>query len=171
MAGLTLPSGDDTQLWLRFQLNYTEQTESGTKRYAEHFRLHLFSAWEIADAVQKMGGHQALEFARFAVTIARLTPTIEQPMPSPEEEQRLTQAINGLMLMFTRQWDTLEDRVIDFTYQWMRRKAMTREMAAFFASKQLGFITTDAWRKKVDRWAKSNGYPALGQTKRRPRKS
>jgi hypothetical protein len=73
--------------------------------------------------------------------------------------------------MFSRQWDTLEERVLDFTYQWMRTKAMTREMAAFFASSQLGYISTDAWRKKVDRWAKSNGYPALGQTKRKSRKA
>lgn len=56
------------------------------------------------------------------------------------------------------------------SYERLQSKTWTRAQAAAFASTMLGrAIGIDTWRKKVDRWAKSQNLPALGQTKRGPR--
>ncbi len=62
--------------------------------------------------------------------------------------------------------ETNEDRVLAFTYSLLRTKLMTHAQAAAWASRQLGQdITANAWRKRVDRWAKSNNLVAVEQRK------
>jgi hypothetical protein len=161
--------GDGKELSLRFIFRFTEETDKGPCQREVYLPMSVFTAWEIAEAVQKLGEEQALTFARLAVTITKITPD-EPPHLTPDETARLQAAIDRLTGLFSQQWETLEDRVIDFTYQWMLRKAMSREVAALFASTKLGPQPTDAYRKKVDRWVKAHGMAALGQTKRRPRK-
>ncbi len=64
-----------------------------------------------------------------------------------------------------------EEDVVGFTYELLRARMITRAQAAAIASALLKpSIDKDAWRKKVDRWAVTNGREALGQTKRPPRK-
>ena len=63
-----------------------------------------------------------------------------------------------------------EELLLSLAYWNLRLKKTTREESATHASAFLSTtISTDAWRKRVDRWAKAQGYDALGQTKRRPR--
>lgn len=64
-----------------------------------------------------------------------------------------------------------EELLLRRTYELLRDKRITRDGAATLASALFGLpITTDAFRKRVDRWAETHGLPPLGQTKRRPRK-
>lgn len=162
--------GKDPQLFLTILMGFSEETDQGVVRYEERLRIPLDTAWTIVEAIQTLGPEQARTFAEVMLVITRLGPLNKNPMPSPQEKLRLFQGITLISTMFNRRWDDLEDRVIDFTYQWMLHRRMTRQMAAKFASSKLGHVSTDAWRKKVDRWARVHGYPPLGQTKRTPRK-
>jgi hypothetical protein len=64
-----------------------------------------------------------------------------------------------------------EEIMLVSSYWALRQKHLTREQVAQEASTFLGKrLSTDAWRKRVDRWAEEQGYEAIGQTKRRPRK-
>ena len=64
-----------------------------------------------------------------------------------------------------------EYEMLNLSYHALLNKEQTRAEVAEFASIMLGHsVSTDAWRKAVDRWAEREGLPPLGQTKRRPRK-
>lgn len=67
-------------------------------------------------------------------------------------------------------WQTDEDPYLSFSYHLLVKKELTRGEAASFVSEMLGYpIAQDVWRKRVDRWAHLQGFPPVGQTKRRPR--
>lgn len=70
--------------------------------------------------------------------------------------------------------------ILNFCYMLLSHRRITREEAARLAGHILGWTSprdeedqrryADNWRKKLDRWARNQGLPSLGQTKRRPRK-
>jgi hypothetical protein len=63
-----------------------------------------------------------------------------------------------------------EQLILQHCYKELRAKKMTRQRAALLASTILDKpISTNAWRKKTDRWAEKQGMEPLGQTKRRAR--
>jgi hypothetical protein len=161
----------EQQLWATISFEWSDHLE-GSEEYKEDVRLDLFSLWELTRIVQDLGPTRAMAFAQFAVTIAHLHPNVENPSASTEEGIKIASAVHWLSGLFIRKREPrdLEDQVIDFTYHLMREKVMSREAAATFASLKLGATSTDAYRKKVDRWVVSNDLPPLGQTKRRSRK-
>ncbi len=66
--------------------------------------------------------------------------------------------------------DPLE-AALSLTYSMLYNKQMTREEAASFASKYLRRPTsTEAWRKRVDRWAQEQGKAKIEQPRGRPPK-
>ena len=68
-------------------------------------------------------------------------------------------------------WETETDLVMSFCYFLLRHKLITRAEAAQFAREALNEpIDQESWRKRIDRWANRHKLPALGQTKRPPRK-
>ncbi len=61
-----------------------------------------------------------------------------------------------------------ESLLIDFSYNMLRQREATRADMAHFASFMLGeTIGTEAWRKRVDRWAERQGLPKVEQYKRK----
>ena len=122
--------------------------------------LDVAEFWRFYQLIKSEGIEQArslvlsgLQFARHEVTeedtrriSAALWEVQHYPVFSPEEIQ-----------LWRSYWE-------------LQRKETTRDEAAQRASAFLETpISTDAWRKRVDRWAEDQGLPALGQTKRRPR--
>jgi hypothetical protein len=88
-----------------------------------------------------------------------------------EEFYGLQRAAAEIEKILRREWQDNEDMLLNHSYTLLHNKAMTRDQAAQFASSALGRpITANAWRKKTDRWGEKQGLPALGQTKRRPRR-
>jgi hypothetical protein len=141
-------------------------------------RIPLYVAWDIMEVVHTVGVELALRFASFAITVARLSPT-EEPAPTQEEMAKLGGALSFLAEMLEPRpdgprSDKLEERLLAFTYQFLRHTTMDRKMAAEFAAVKLKKGQVDdawheAWRKRVNRWAKSRNLPPIGKA-RKPRK-
>ncbi len=148
---------NDDQLKATFSFSWSDQPE-GEVKYREDVNLDVFSLWEIARNVQELGPERAKGFAEFMVLIAHLHPDVDNPAMSPTQRAKVLSVIQTLTGLFSRKWESsdLESQVIDFTYQLMRKKMMSRTLAAQFASIKLRkHYTPDAWRLKVDRWAKN----------------
>ena len=63
--------------------------------------------------------------------------------------------------------EDLEAFVLWRSYTWLLDKQINRKQAARYASDVLGReISTDTWRKRVDRWAEKQGFPRVEIYKR-----
>lgn len=99
-------------------------------------------------------------------------------MPSQEAINRIHQSVLALKKMGeSLYWETAEDPVISYCYTQLR-SGMSRKDAAQIAADVLGkpFTTedeqgiwTDAWRKRVDRWAADDRrqLPPIGKPRKR----
>ncbi len=59
-------------------------------------------------------------------------------------------------------WRDQEEMVLFHTFRLLYEKKMSRRDAAEYASSILGRkISTDAWRKRVDRWAETREFPKV----------
>ena len=71
---------------------------------------------------------------------------------------------------FMQAWPDLEDLVLEYTYIMLRNKHLTHDLAADDATVMLGvFISRDAWRMRVKKWAKLHELPPVEQRIRKPR--
>ena len=67
-----------------------------------------------------------------------------------------------------RQWPDLEALVLEYTYIMLRNKKLTHEQAADAATVLLGsYISRDAWRMRVKKFAKEHDLPQVEQRKRK----
>lgn len=63
-----------------------------------------------------------------------------------------------------------EEAVLYVSYGAMRARIFTRADAALFASAMLGRnISSEAWRKRLDRWVANKDLPAIEQQRGRPK--
>ncbi len=88
------------------------------------------------------------------------------------ERIRVADILNHIQRAIQKHFKNNEEAVIAATYVGLVRDACTRSEAALFASAMLGrTITSEAWRKRVDRWAqdKSRNLPPVGLSSGRPR--
>jgi hypothetical protein len=81
---------------------------------------------------------------------------------SKEEQDRLLVPIRDILEALTTSFQNNEDMLLSASYSLLHDKRITREEAALMASRGLGKkTTTDAWRKRVDRWAEKEGLPKV----------
>ncbi len=74
----------------------------------------------------------------------------------------------GQLEEFMHVWPDLEALVLEYTYIMLRNKQLTHEQAADDATVLLGkYISRDAWRMRVKKWAKLSGLPPVGQRQRK----
>ena len=161
----------EQQPGIRITITFNVNTDQGREQRQEHLIFGLFDLWKIAEIIRFGGPDSARAFAVFAVIVAKMDPAVEYPFPTPGEHAKLAGAIDLLWEMCRRQWEEKEDRVLDFTYELLRRQYIGRELAAFFASATLGkHYTTDAWRVKLDRWTERQDpkLPKVGMPRGRP---
>ncbi len=124
------------------------------------------SALELHDLAARAGTEQAYQVFRFGARIAM------QPWTA-EHEQALRQAFDDILANIAdriSQLPDLEDAVIEYCYDRLARRQTNRHRAAEFASRVLGYeINAEAWRKRVDRWAKERGLPKIDLPAGRPK--
>jgi hypothetical protein len=154
--------------------------------------LQLSLVWGVFDAVQRLGLRQAIELINFGGWVTTNLGTL-QTDPEGTEATRLRDiAANDVMtslvlvvpdarlevtdpsrvLFHYTEWPSPDDRLLSFCYYLLRDKQINRIQAAEFASwvrekEGRGPVLTEAWRKRVDRWAGQHGLPQIG--KPRPR--
>ncbi len=123
------------------------------------------------DIIDKYGIEHAQNVLRAGVNMAR-APREEAVYEA--EKQREEHNIASMLQALDRNREKLansEEDILDLSYRQLLFKQWTREEAAENASTLLQRpISTEAWRKRVDRWAEARGRPPLGQTKRRSRR-
>ena len=101
--------------------------------------------------------------------IASIVASLVRPERTTEEKERLQYALDELCTRVD-EWTDNEDMLLDQSYVALEQGRWTRARAANIAQTVLKKpLSTEAWRKRVDRWAEKQGLPPLGQTKRRPR--
>jgi hypothetical protein len=129
--------------------------------------VNAVDAFNLYDLARHIGNDQAYQVFRLGAIATK------RPWPE-QDEQELYQAFETILRETESRIKDLpdsEDNVLWYSYEMLDQKKLTRERAAKIASGMLGkTFTTEAWRKRVDRWAEAQGHPPLGQTKRRPRK-
>ena len=165
-------SDDDRQFWARLTYGFPAPLEDGqTHTHELSLRIPLDVAWRLSDAIHRLESVElAIQLGMFAFAAARVDPSIDDPRPSDIHTQKITTAITFLASLLPQHWNTPRDRALEFTYQLLRRKFLTREEAARFASTVLGkHYSTDAWRLAVDRWAAQLGRPPV-EIRRRQKK-
>ncbi len=158
----------DERSLINLTFNYSTGDHDETIPYT--VRLPLFAAWDVVEVIQELGYERALTFANFVVIVANAGHS-ETPYPNGEELTKLRITISFLGGMFGQRLDSLEDRVLAFTYQLLRHGAMNRKGAADFAAVKLRKGNVDsswveAWRKRVDRWALSHNLPQVGKPRK-----
>ncbi len=81
--------------------------------------------------------------------------------------QQIGQIIYDLEVTAKEHFKDDEDLLLRATYTMLKNGFMSRSEAVDFANQMLGKnFTTDAWRKRVDRWAEHEGLPKVEQYKR-----
>ncbi len=87
-----------------------------------------------------------------------------------DEKDRMGSLLYRLRDVIQAKFKNDEDAVIEATYVGLRNNACTRAEAALFASAMLGRnFSSDAWRKKVDRWVAQQGLPKVDIYKKHER--
>lgn len=132
---------------------------------------HLLSLpvfWGWYTVIVSQGIDQALEMAAFAGALVRHDLVdkrdggtfVKGGLPQ-EERAYLRRMLECLKDMGDRNKDK-ETHALQISYEVLGRKDWTRKQAARFASNVLGReISTDTWRKRVDRWAQRQGKPKV----------
>ena len=74
--------------------------------------------------------------------------------------------------VYTLRGPDKEDDATELTYGLLYDKQVSRDEAADLASALLGrTISSEAWRKHIDRWAAAKGLPKVGHRKRQTDKT
>ncbi len=154
----TLPS-----FRLRFTVINPDTLQSGPV----FLDIDLASLWVLTQTIQDIGDlDRATEFAGFIATVLNIG---QPPRPLPYQlvqRQYLQEIIRTIAGIQVEQSADMEERLIAFTYHFLRH-GMSRDLAARFAAERLGeAISSEAWRKRVDRWVDSRGLDKVEQRKR-----
>jgi hypothetical protein len=94
----------------------------------------------------------------------------KEPIPSEAYEQQVFGVIQSLRALDLHRAQLAERdyELLEASYYALRAKTWTRAEAADIAATMLGReITTEAWRKAVDRWAEKQGLPKVEIYKRK----
>ena len=101
--------------------------------------------------------------------IASIAHGIVNPERTEEEWESLRHALDEL-ISDVDQWTDNDEMLLKESYTALRSGRWTRARAAEIARNVLGKpITTDGWRKRVDRWAKDRGLPKIDLPAGRPK--
>lgn len=161
------PTPDEERPCISLTFNYGPLDRDEGVPY--RVRLPLDVAWDVVEVIQVIGYERALTFANFAIIVANAGHT-DVPPPHGDELLKLRIAIGYLGGVFGQGLISFEDRVLAFTYQMLRHRAMDRKLAAKFASSKLRkHVDSGTWQKRVDRWARRHNLPKVGLRRRPPK--
>ncbi len=83
-----------------------------------------------------------------------------------DDQVQIMRALHQLEV-FMQAWPTLEHLVLEYTYIMLRNKHLKHGQAADDATVLLGeYVSRDAWRMRVRKFAKDAGLPPVEQRKR-----
>lgn len=145
---------------------------------AEHERLHvpvpMIALWHVTKALHKLTFEESHMLVQMASAIAQVIHLREDIPPEDRDMlfdatwSRLDALLNPDVNRITESDSPADEQdVLRFTYHLLRHKRITHKDAARIAGTllhQTG-ITPNAWRKRVDRWAKSNNLAPVEQRK------
>jgi len=120
--------------------------------------------WDLFNIAQQWGSDRAYEVLRLGAVLAK-------GQLSEHDEHELRNALSYMLTQgaepFFSDKKNLEEFAIATAYILLRQNKITRDLAAFQAQSLLGReISTDTWRKRVDRWAERRGLPRVELYKR-----
>jgi hypothetical protein len=97
-----------------------------------------------------------------ALALLTFSAGLVQPHLSTVDHQRLDYTLTAVE-RYVAQWDDPTELALAISYEQLRLGQLTDQQTATFASTVLDRrVTPVAWRKRVDRWARRQGLPALG---------
>jgi hypothetical protein len=127
--------------------------------------------WDPYKVILRIGGDQTMALMRFAVAIL----TYLQAEQVPNLSIAFLEFWNTVVQRLTipdRTWEHQEDLVTVLTYSLLQHKQITYVQAAEIASALLEVdhpISPDAWRLRLNRWAKKHNLSPLTGKRGRPR--
>jgi hypothetical protein len=129
--------------------------------------LPLDDCWTIYEVMQIIGFERSYHFARTVNTLAYIGDREEYKLLGDEPLLQIWKSFDDRFGVSTHPWEEHLDRVVHFTYVLLREKRINREQAAKIASLLLEKPpSTEAWRKRVDRWVTEHNLPKVRQRKR-----
>lgn len=127
---------------------------------AEQARLDIVTAARLLHTMQHDGIDHAIDLV-----------TVGFHLVGQEVPDDVYHRIQVTLIQLKKNWapaDNAEDMMLLRTYELLKAKRMTRDGAAMVAGAVLGRpVSSEAWRKAVDRWAEKKGLPKVEQRKRR----
>lgn len=123
----------------------------------------LLGLWGWFRAIRRIGAPMAASFVEFGLGLAGQE-DVEPPM-----HEFIVSLLNAFVEMaeVTADSDDIAEHVLGFTYALLRKQDLRPPEAAAFASGILHKpFTTEAWRRRVERWARANNLPQVEQRKR-----
>lgn len=123
--------------------------------------------WAFYRTVKAVGFETALLVALLGLTSSKPQGDVLTKL----EVDTLTQALLALDDAGINQWRNKEDGALELTYTLLREGSINREQAADFATDILGTpVGTEAWRKRLDKWANETGRTRVDLPRGRPPK-
>ncbi len=160
---------DEVGIYIPVTFNLTEQNEG----HKLHMVLPLEMLWGMARAANNSGMGAIMLIVDASIHIAHEAERQKIPSSTAAVITAWSQIIKifggdpesqlGAWIEETPK----EEEVLRFTYGLLKRKVIPHQLAAQIASvmRQEQF-TPNAWRKKVDRWARRNGLAPVQQRNR-----
>jgi hypothetical protein len=139
---------------------------------AGELSLPLDTAWSIYEVMNISGFERSYHFARSVNTFAYIGERDKYKLINDEVLLQMWESFADRFDVRTHPWEEHLDRVVHFTYVLLREKQINRSQAAEIASLLLEKpISTEAWRKRVDRWVEKHQLPKVGLPRRSKRRS
>ncbi len=96
-----------------------------------------------------------------ALALLAFSASLVQPELTSVDHQRLDHTLTTVE-RYVAQWDDPTELALAISYEQLRLGQLTDAQAATFASALLDrHLTPGAWRKRVDRWATLQRFPAI----------
>ncbi len=122
--------------------------------------------WLLADMIQRYGGQTVYDIASMFAMLSKGTDNL-----TDDEAQAIRGLINLAAIPGLLVGGDPVELALQHTYRMLYERQITREQAAHLAASWINKpVTTEAWRKRVDRWAEDQGKPKIEQPRGRPRK-
>ncbi len=119
----------------------------------EDFEMDFSLAWSLHAAMTHLGAKYTEELIESAAG--------PREQRSVEDQRRVFAMIHMAHELFKR-WPKPEDLLLRLCYISLSKGSMTRAQSAAFASEHLKeAIEPETWRKRVNKFAKEQGLPAL----------
>ncbi|MDP9309441.1 MAG: hypothetical protein M3R24_00845 [Chloroflexota bacterium] len=121
-----------------------------------------FTFWTLCDTIIRRGEDGAAALMLLGIEAVKVG------KPTPEDERAVRAVVERAVFSIKEQWPNVEEFALFHTYVMLTLGDFSRDDAARTASDILRkTVTSEAWRKRLDRWVEEKGHQKVDLRKHR----